>query len=102
MYLGDLKRRTDMKWVNGINCLKIVRIRSYSSPHFPEFGVNNERDGVSLRIQYECRKMLTRITPNTDTFYAVISITLTTTKITTALMIKTIIKVTVTEVMITK
>ena len=39
---------------------------------------------------------------NTDTFYAVISITLTTTKITTALMIKTIIKVTVTEVMITK
>ena len=30
-----------------------------------------ERYGVSLRIQSECGKMQTRITPNTDTFYAV-------------------------------
>ena len=27
--------------------------------------------GVSLRIQPECGKMRNRITPNTDTFYAV-------------------------------
>ena len=32
---------------------------------------NQKRYFVSLRIQYECRKIRTRITPNTDTFYAV-------------------------------
>ena len=31
---------------------------------------------VSLRIQSECGKMQTRITPNTDTFYAVKTLTL--------------------------
>ena len=30
-----------------------------------------QRDGESLRIQSECGKMRTRITPNTNTFYAV-------------------------------
>ena len=49
-----------------------VRIRSYSGPHFPAFGLNTERYGVSLRIQSECGKIRTRITPNMDTFYAVI------------------------------
>ena len=29
-------------------------------------------DWISLRIQSECGKMWTRITPNTDTFYAVL------------------------------
>ena len=53
------------------HCVKSVRIRSYSGPHFPAFGLNTERYGVSLRIQSECGKMRTRITPNTDTFYAV-------------------------------
>ena len=53
-------------------CVKSVRIWSYSGPHFPAFGLNTERNGVSLRIQTECGKMRTRITPNTDTFYAVI------------------------------
>ena len=52
-------------------CVKSLRIRSYSDPHFPAFGLNTERYGVSLRIQPECRKMRTRITPNTDTFHAV-------------------------------
>ena len=46
------------------------RIWSYSGPHFPAFGLNT--DEVSLRIQSECGKMRTRITLNTDTFYAVI------------------------------
>ena len=36
--------------------LKIVRIRSYSGPHFPAFGLNTERYVVSLRIQSWCRK----------------------------------------------
>ena len=56
------------------HCVKGVSIRSYSGPHFPAFGLNTERYEVSkvpLRIQSECRKMRTRITPNTDTFYEV-------------------------------
>ena len=40
---------------------------------FSVFGLNTERYGVSLHIQSKCRKMRTWITPNTDTFYLVIS-----------------------------
>ena len=54
--------------------VKSVSIRSYSGPHFPAFGLNTERYRVSLRIQSECGKMQTRITPNTDTFHAVSTI----------------------------
>ena len=46
-----------------IHCVKGVRIWSYSGPHFPAFGLNTF---VLLRIQSECGKMWTRITPNTD------------------------------------
>ena len=46
------------------HCVKSVRIRSYSGPHFPAFGLNS-------RIQSECGKIRNRITPNTDTFHAV-------------------------------
>ena len=56
----------------GLHSVKSVRIRSYSGPYFPVFGLSKERYGVSLRIQSECRKMRTRITPNTDTFHAVL------------------------------
>ena len=52
--------------------MKSVHIRSYSGTNFPAFGLNTERYGVSLRIQSECGKIRTRITPNMDTFYAVI------------------------------
>ena len=51
--------------------VKIVRIWRYSGMHFPTFGLNTERYRVSLRIQSECGKMRTRITPNTDAFHAV-------------------------------
>ena len=54
-----------------LHCVKSVRIRSYSGPYFPAFGLNTERYGESLRIQSECGKIRTRITPNTDTLYAV-------------------------------
>ena len=54
-----------------MHSVKSVRIRSYSGLHFPAFGLNTERYGVSLRIQFKCGKMRTRITLNTDTFYAV-------------------------------
>ena len=53
-------------------CVKSVLIRSYSGPHFPTFGMNTERYGVSLHIQSECDKMRTGITPNTDTFHVVV------------------------------
>ena len=53
------------------HCIKKVRIRSYSGPFFPVFGLNTERYIVYLRIQSECGKIRTRITPNPDTFYGV-------------------------------
>ena len=53
------------------NCVRSVRIRSYSGPYFTAFGLNTERHEVSLRIQSESGKIRTRTTPNTDNFYAV-------------------------------
>ena len=53
---------------------KKVRIRSFSGPYFPSFGLNTERCGVSLRIQSESGKIWTRKTPNMDTFHAVIDV----------------------------
>ena len=55
-----------------LHCVKSVRIRSHSGPHFPAFGLNTKKYRVFLYIQSECGKMRTRITPNTDTFYAVL------------------------------
>ena len=52
------------------NCVKFVRIRSCSGPYFPAFGLNTERYGVE-DIQSKYRKIRTRITPNTGTFYPV-------------------------------
>ena len=54
-----------------IHCVEIVQIRSYSGPYFPAFGMNTEIYFLSLRIESECGKRWTRITQNTDTFYAV-------------------------------
>ena len=51
--------------------MKSARIRSFSGPNFPAFGLNTERYGVSLRIQSECGKIRNKITPNTDNFHAV-------------------------------
>ena len=55
-----------------IHSVKSVRTLGYSGPHFPAFGLNTERYGVFLRIHFKCGKLWTRITPNTDTFQAVI------------------------------
>ena len=54
------------------HCVKSVRIWSYSGPHFPAFALNTERYGVFLHIQAQRGKMRTRITPNTETFQAMI------------------------------
>ena len=56
-----------------VHWVKSVRIRIYSGPHFPTFGLNTARYGGSLGIQSECGKIRTRITPNTYTFYAVVT-----------------------------
>ena len=53
------------------HCMKNVYILNFSSPHFPEFGLNTDKYSVSLRIQSECRKIWTKKTPNTEKFYAV-------------------------------
>ena len=58
--------------VNNVYCVKSVRILSYSGSYFPAFRLNTEKYAVSLCIQSKCGKMRTRITPNTDTFYAVV------------------------------
>ena len=59
-----------------LHCVKSVRIRSYSGPHFPAFKMNTERYSVSLCFQSDCGKMWTRTTPNTDTLCAVLIFTL--------------------------
>ena len=51
-----------------LHCVKSVHIQNYSDPHFPAFRLNTERYKVSFRIQSKCD----RITPNTDTFLAVL------------------------------
>ena len=58
--------------------VKRVRIRNYSGPHFSRIFPHSEwirRDTAYLSVfspnAGKCRKMRTRITPNTDSFYAV-------------------------------
>ena len=57
---------------DGSHCVKSVRLRSYSGPRFPEFGLNTQRYGLSVLIQSECGKMRTRIIPKRDAFHAVL------------------------------
>ena len=55
-----------------IHCVKSVRIRSCSGPHFSAFELNTEKYSVTLGIHSEYGEVRTKITPNTDTFHAVI------------------------------
>ena len=62
--------------VKNAHCLKGVRIWSYSGPHFSSFSRfrTEYREILSLysvRMRENAGKIRTRITPNTDTFYAV-------------------------------
>ena len=34
-----------------VHCIKSARIRSYSGPHFPAFGLNKKRCSVSLPMR---------------------------------------------------
>ena len=55
--------------------VKSVRIRSYSGPHFSliwtEYGEILPISPYSVQMRENPGKMRTRITPNTNTFYAV-------------------------------
>ena len=53
------------------HCVKSVCIRSNSGLYFPAFGVITERYSMSFHIQSKRKKIQTRITLNTDPFYAV-------------------------------
>ena len=53
--------------------VKNLRIRNFSDPYCPPFGLNTERYSVSLSIQAEYGKIRTRKTPNTDTFISMIT-----------------------------
>ena len=60
---------------NAQQCVKSARIRSYSDRYFPAFALNTPFLSLSLSLriqgQGECGgEMRTRISPNTDTFYA--------------------------------
>ena len=64
------KNSTQLLGPNSYYCVKSVCIQSFSELCIPAFGLNTERDSVSLRIQSECGKIRARKTPITDTFYA--------------------------------
>ena len=49
---------------------KSVHIRSFSGPHFPAFGLNTVRYGISLWIQFKHVKIRPRKIPNTESFHA--------------------------------
>ena len=68
--------RFTFKNMHDMISVKSVRIRSYTGPHFPAFGLTTEKYGGPFRIQSKWGKMRTRITPNTGTFDAVHSIAL--------------------------
>ena len=46
-------------------------MKSFSGLYFPKLGLNTERYGVYLRIQFKCWKIWTRKTPNTENFHAI-------------------------------
>ena len=61
-----------MSWCFSFQKLSLDEKCPYSELFWSTFsGLNTERYSVSLRIHSKCEKMQTRITPNTDTFYAV-------------------------------
>ena len=72
MFSNAIFRKVVPSILQKIHCVKRVRIRSFSGPYFSAFGLSTERYGVSLPIQSKCGKIRTWITPNMDTFHAVI------------------------------
>ena len=57
---------------SAVHYVKSVRIRSFSGPQFPAFGLNTDIYYVNPRVQFECGEMRTIKTPNMYTFHAVV------------------------------
>ena len=51
-------------------CVKSVRICSFSCPHFPAYGLNEEIYSENPFIQSKCEHIQTRKTENMDIFHA--------------------------------
>ena len=65
-------RRKAPKLEMSAHCVKSVRVRIFSGPHFPAFALNTDIYSVNLCIQSKCGKMQTKQTPNTVKFYSLI------------------------------
>ena len=59
---------------NSLHYVQSVYIRSFYFPYFPACEMNTEIYSANHRIQFECRKIRTRKTPNANTFDAVLYI----------------------------
>ena len=70
-FLVTNESKLNVKKIQNEHCAKNTRIRSFSGPYFPAFGLKTERYFVSLHIQSECGEIRTRKSSNTDTFHAV-------------------------------
>ena len=57
-----------MMKIEQLHCVYSVCIRDFSTPYFPTFGLNTERNSVSFCSQSKCGKIQTRKTLNMDTF----------------------------------
>ena len=69
-----LKNKIHNTFKRALSDICLIRLRKkcpYSELFWSAFSRLRTEYGVSLRIQSECGKMRTRITPNTDTFHAV-------------------------------
>ena len=65
------KRLTLFVWLSSEDCVNSIRVRIFSGPYFPAFGLHTKSYFVFLRIQSVCGKIRTKKNPNTDTFYVV-------------------------------
>ena len=68
MYYSQDLSLTRHAVVTKFHCVKGVRIRSFSGPHFPAFGLNTDICRVNIHIQSECGKIRTKKTPNMEPF----------------------------------
>ena len=67
----DTRSQSPCIFFQYFNFVKSVRIWSFSGPHFSAFGLNTDRNEVSLHIQSGYWKIETKETPNTSTFHTV-------------------------------
>ena len=57
-----------------LNCVKSIRIWSFSGLYFLAFGLKTKKYFVSLLIQSKYGKIRIKKTPNTETFHAMVKV----------------------------